>query len=78
MYAIRSYYVPGVQDYHCDSHEQGIKSNFSFYTEVGTLEDHVHIKDIFVEENQQFNYQILSPKGRKKAQKGTFLFHGFV
>lgn len=69
--------LPGVQDYHCDSHEQELKSNFSFYTEVGTLEDHVHIKDIFVEENQQFNYQILSPLSSEKAKKVTFLFHGF-
>ncbi|MFV0266771.1 MAG: DUF6051 family protein [Draconibacterium sp.] len=69
--------LPGVEKYHCDSHHQKLKSNFSFFTEIGTLEDHVHIKDIFVEENQQFNYQILSPKGVKKAQKVTFLFHGF-
>lgn len=69
--------LPGTEEYHCDSHHQKLKSNFSFFTEIGTLEDHVHIKDIFVEENQQFNYQILSPKGVKKAKKVTFLFHGF-
>ncbi|MCK3684670.1 DUF6051 family protein [Maribellus sp. YY47] len=69
--------LPGTENYHCDFHDQKLSSHFSFYTEIGTLDNHVHIKDIFVEENQQFNYQILAPKGSKKAKKVTFLFHGF-
>lgn len=69
--------LPGEEDYHCGFHNVDIKNNFSFYTEVGTIKNHVHIKDIYVKENQNFRYSILMPKGTEKAQKVTFLFHGF-
>ena len=69
--------LPGINDYYCDIHKTAIKSEYSFFTEIGTLESHVHVKDIFVEENQKFKYYLLKPSGIDKARKVTFLFHGF-
>jgi hypothetical protein len=69
--------LPGVTDYCCKKHNQSFKSDFSFYTEIGRLGHKVHIKDIFVNENQEFNYRFLMPKGEKKSNKVILLFHGF-
>lgn len=69
--------LPGIEEYKCDIHNVTMKEAFSFYTEIGTIDNDVHIKDIFVEENQSFKYQIIKPKGTSKAKKTTFLFHGF-
>ena len=69
--------LPGTEEYRCDTHDVTLKEEFSFYTEIGTIDQNVHIKDIFVEENQGFNYQIIKPKGIGKAKKAVFLFHGF-
>ncbi len=69
--------LPGTEEYRCDTHNVTLKEEFSFYTEIGTIDQNVHIKDIFVEENQRFNYQIIKPKGTNKAKKAVFLFHGF-
>lgn len=69
--------LPGVEEYYCEKHNLKLKENFSFYTEVGTIDNNVHIKDIFVKENQNFTYQIIKPKGQNRAKKIVFLFHGF-
>ena len=69
--------LPGVEDYKCDIHNATFKEDFSFYTEIGTIDKNVHIKDIFVEENHAFKYQIIKPKGVDQAKKAIFLFHGF-
>lgn len=69
--------LPGGRDYYCDKHQQHITTSFSFYNEVGTIQDDVHIKDIEVKENQSFNYHIIRPAGKEKCRKMTFLFHGF-
>ena len=69
--------LPGNEEYRCDIHNLTLKEEFSFYTEIGTLDNDVHIKDIFVEENQNFNYHIIKPKGIDKAKKAVFMFHGF-
>ena len=69
--------LPGTEEYNCDIHNVTLKEEFSFYTEIGTIDNDVHIKDIYVEENQSFNYQIIQPKGVNKAKKAVFLFHGF-
>jgi hypothetical protein len=69
--------LSGDMDYYCSQHRQAIKSGFSFYTEIGTLQDDVHIKDIEVKENESFNYHIIRPQGKEKCRKLTFLFHGF-
>ncbi len=69
--------LPGVKEHKCDIHNVTLKEDYSFYTEIGTIDNNVHIKDISVEENQSFNYQIIKPKGIDKARKVIFLFHGF-
>lgn len=69
--------LPGINDYYCDIHKTGLKSEYSFFTEIGTLKNHVHVKDIFVKENQRFKYYLLKPADIEKARKVTFLFHGF-
>ena len=69
--------LPGIEEYRCDIHNVTLKEEFSFYTEIGTIDDNVHIKDVFVKENQNFNYHIIKPKGIDKAKKAVFLFHGF-
>lgn len=69
--------LPGIEEYTCDIHNVTFKEEFSFYTEIGTIDKDVHIKDIYVEENKGFNYQIIKPKGTNKVKKAAFLFHGF-
>ena len=69
--------LPGMQDYKCDIHNLTLKEEFSFYTEIGSIDRDIHIKDISVEENQSFKYQIIKPKGMDKVTKVVFLFHGF-
>ncbi|MCE1199307.1 MAG: DUF6051 family protein [Marinilabiliales bacterium] len=69
--------LPGVEDYYCHRHEKGMKHNYPFFTEVGTFQDHVHIKDIFVEENRRFRYHLMKPAGSESTDKVIFLFHGF-
>jgi hypothetical protein len=69
--------LPGVVDYSCLVHEVDLKCNQPFYTEVGTIEDNVHMRDICVEENRSFEYHIVQPKGCSKTEKVVFLFHGF-
>ncbi|MRT92820.1 DUF6051 family protein [Ancylomarina sp. 16SWW S1-10-2] len=69
--------LPGVLDYHCTTHNKDFKHNPPFFTEVGTIEDNVHIKDICVEENRFFKYHIVKPKGINTSKKVIFLFHGF-
>jgi hypothetical protein len=69
--------LPGVVDYSCLVHEVDLKCNQPFYTEVGTIEDNVHMRDICVEENRSFEFHIVQPKGCSKTEKVVFLFHGF-
>lgn len=69
--------LPGIESYKCDIHNVTMKEKFSFYTEIGTIDNNVHIKDIFVKENQSFNYQLIKPKGQEKVKRVVFLFHGF-
>jgi hypothetical protein len=69
--------LPGVVDYSCLVHEVDLKCKQPFYTEVGTIEDDVHMRDICVEENRSFEYHIVQPKGCSKTEKVVFLFHGF-
>ncbi|NLC49912.1 MAG: hypothetical protein GX762_06050 [Bacteroidales bacterium] len=69
--------LPGIEEYKCNSHNVTLKEEFSFYTEIGTIDKDIHIKDISVEENQSFKYQIIKPKGVDKVKKAVFLFHGF-
>lgn len=69
--------LPGKKVYKCDIHNVSLKEEFSFYTEIGTIDKNVHIKDIFVKENQCFQYQIIKPKRIDKTKKAVFMFHGF-
>lgn len=69
--------LPGNMDYHCVKHGLDLKCNNSFYNDVGTIKENVQIKDICVEENKVFNYQIVKPVGICNTKKVIFLFHGF-
>lgn len=69
--------LPGVKDYFCLQHKKNLNSNYSFSTHVGEIKDHVHLRDIFVEENKAFNYQLIRPKNKPDRKKVVFLFHGF-
>ncbi len=69
--------LPGSFDYHCSTHHIDLINKHPFYTEVGTMKDNVHIKDIFIEENRCFNYHIVKPVQSKRTKNVIFLFHGF-
>lgn len=69
--------LPGINEYFCNKHNLDLESKFSFYTNIGTIKDNVHLKDFYIKENQSFKYHILIPKGVNKAKKVTLLFHGF-
>lgn len=69
--------LPGILKYKCSTHNIDLISNSSFYTEVGTIKDNVHIKDFDVDENRFFKYQIIKPKNSICNNKAIFLFHGF-
>ncbi|PKL89562.1 MAG: hypothetical protein CVV23_04285 [Ignavibacteriae bacterium HGW-Ignavibacteriae-2] len=69
--------LPGNQFYHCEKHQLDFKNDTSFYNDVGTIQDEVHIKDIFVEENRKFDYYVLKPKNSAPVKKVTFMLHGF-
>ena len=71
------YILPGQQTYHCSQHNCDLKEEFGFFNDVGTIKDNVHIKDISVNENREFSYNILKPKDERRAGKVTFMFHGF-
>src|SRR5690554_4209777 len=67
--------LPGIEEYRCELHNVTMQEEYSFYTEIGTIDNNVHIKDIYVKENQSFKYQIIKPKEIGKVKKATFLFH---
>lgn len=69
--------LPGVEEYHCGFHQLHFNNDFTFYTEIGTIQDDVHIKDIYVEENQKFQYYLIKPVGSDQVKKFIFFFHGF-
>lgn len=69
--------LPGVTKYYCEKHNLHFKQNDPFFTDIGTIEDDVHLEDICVKENRYFKYQIITPKGLQEIKKVTFFFHGF-
>lgn len=69
--------LPGIEEYKCNTHNVTSEEETSYYSENGIADNNVHIKDIFVKDNQSFNYQIIKPKGIDKAKKVVFIFHGF-
>lgn len=69
--------LPGTTDYYCTKHHLDLVHKYSFYTDVGTIKDDIHIKDIFVPENKSFSYHIITPGNKLRTKKIIFLFHGF-
>lgn len=69
--------LPGAEGYYCPKHSKKFKRNGTFYNDVGTISEDIHVKDICVEENREFTYHLMKPKDGKPAGKITFLFHGF-
>ncbi|MGD9160111.1 MAG: DUF6051 family protein [Desulfobacteraceae bacterium] len=69
--------LPGNENYVCKKHNVSFRVNNSFFNDVGSAEDAVHIKDVNVEENRNFKYYMLKPKNIIKVKKAIFLLHGF-
>ena len=69
--------LPGKEDYYCKIHQQHFTDNLLFYNDIGTIQYDVHMKDVYVEENHDFEYHIIRPKESEPAQKVIFMFHGF-
>lgn len=67
----------GSENHHCKIHNLNFKENIFFNNDVGTIQNDVHIKDVFVSENKDFQYYILKPKADVPSKKVIFLFHGF-
>jgi len=69
--------LPGSEHYHCLQHGLDLDAGYSFYTEIGTLQDDVHKRDIEVQENRAFRYTVIRPEGSDRCRRVTFLLHGF-
>jgi len=69
--------LPGASKYHCTMHNLDIECNYAFSTEVGIRNSNVDTKDICIEENRFYKYQIIKPKGERCTSRVVFLFHGF-
>jgi len=69
--------LPGISEYHCIKHKLDLIHKYSFYTDVGTIKDNVHIKDICVAENRFFKYHIVKPTETENTKRVILLFHGF-
>lgn len=69
--------LPGNSNYYCKKHNLNFPDSISFFNEIGTIENELHIKDCLVEENRNFDYYLLKPQNDKPANKLTFIFHGF-
>lgn len=69
--------LPGNNNYYCKKHNINFNNSFTFFNDVGTIQNGVHIEDIAVEENRNFSYYILKPQNQNRIKKVTFLFHGF-
>jgi len=69
--------LPGKSEYHCAKHLLDFKESILQYNEIGSIQDDVHVEDTVVDENQNFKYNILKPKGNSLVKKVTFVFHGF-
>ena len=69
--------LPGKTNYYCESHKLDLIENMLSDNEIGEIQNDVHIEDVIVEENQNFTYKILKPKGNDSVKKVTFILHGF-
>lgn len=69
--------LPGKTKYRCEQHDVDFELDSTYYNDVGTIEDDVHLEDFLVEENRNFSYYLLKPKEANSVKKVTFLFHGF-
>jgi len=69
--------LPGNEKYQCKIHGTDFNDRFSYYNEIGTIQDNVRIKDVFVEENRNFSYYLIKPNDKIKVTDVIFLFHGF-
>lgn len=73
-----SYYLlPGEDDYECKTHDVGFHDTYSFFNEVGTIEDEIHVNDVNVEENRSFSYFIMKPKNCSRINNSVLMLHGF-
>ncbi|PKQ62073.1 hypothetical protein BZG02_14175 [Labilibaculum filiforme] len=69
--------LPGKINYQCESHELELTENLFTQNDIGEIQDDVHMHDVVIEENRNFSYNILKPKGKEKLKKLSFIFHGF-
>jgi hypothetical protein len=69
--------LPGNDSYRCKIHDLNFDDSISYFNDIGTVEEAIHVKDASVEENRNFNFHILTPKNSKPIKKITLFFHGF-
>lgn len=69
--------LPGNISHQCLAHQIDFPEGYSYYNEIGTIEDLVHIQDYKVEENRNFFYYLMKPAGTGPAREAVFMFHGF-
>lgn len=67
--------LPGAENYYCQKHEKHFTKTNMPNTE--STSNYLNINDIFIEENQAFEYQIIKPVDAEQTDKVIFLFHGF-
>ncbi|MEN8123863.1 MAG: DUF6051 family protein [Bacteroidota bacterium] len=68
--------LPGNIQYRCDKHDLNFEDTISYNNHIEGIDKSVNKKDVFVEENIDFNYFLLKPKNNKPVKKVIFLFHG--
>lgn len=69
--------LPGVKNYYCNKHQQLFEDNIQYLNDIGKIDPLIDVKDIFVEENNNFHYHVLFPINNKPVKKVTLLLHGF-
>jgi hypothetical protein len=69
--------LPGGKGYFCTRHHASFERNSTYYNDVGTISEDIHISDNSVKENREFTYHLMKPDDGRPARQVTFLFHGF-
>lgn len=69
--------LPGNTHHYCTEHDIHFEESNPYVNEAGEVDEDIHQKDYFIEQNKKFQYYILMPEGVKKAKRITFMFHGF-
>lgn len=70
--------LPGKTSYRCSIHGEVFpEENYTAVSDVGEIDDMIHIPDTDITENKKFRYRIFMADTQQKASRAVFLFHGF-